>query len=309
MPGLLNSFRSPTSPDLLQKFFGARKSLNPERSKLSRRETEGLMDHIASTRTQIFALEGRVESLQGNTLTVCCSIQHKQPGFTPPIVIRLPEISQGPAVTSSLVEASPNKPRRKWFSIALLRPHSTSSDNKLEIPAALNKYPTDVSEAERDILSPASISFEDMALTADGESDLQVQLDLLALQKAELEVEVMKLEVNLLFWEGLYKQVQSVYRQEVKEEARRKSHFSSWRPSTPSSLGQWAFNAHSIPSEYTKGRGSDTSRNLSILRKGVPIREMIVRIKSTTLFLFRPGTRRDYSWSEYDDLSLPEAVT
>jgi hypothetical protein len=146
-----------------------------------------------------------------------------------------------------------------------------------------------------------------MVLVADSESDLQVQLDLLALKKAQLEVEVMKLEVNLLFGGGLHKQVRSVYRQKEKVEARGKSHFYTRSPSRPSLLGQWSLDADSIPSEYTEGRGSDTSWRLTHPRKRVPIREMIARVKAAALFLFRPGTKRDYSWSEYDDLFLPES--
>jgi hypothetical protein len=116
----------------------------------------------------------------------------------------------------------------------------------------------------------------------------------------------MKLEVNLLFWGGLYKQVRSVYWQEEKEEARRKSHCYTWRPSTPSLLGQWSFDADSIPSEYTEGSGSDTPRKLVIPRKR-SIREMIAKVKANALFLFRPGTKQDYSWSKYNDLFLQES--
>jgi hypothetical protein len=145
--------------------------------------------------------------------------------------------------------------------------------------------------------SPTFINLEDIVLMADSQSGLQAQLDLLALKKTQLEVEVMKLEVNLLFWGGLYKQVRSVYWQEEKEEARRKSHCYTWRPSTPSLLGQLSFDADSIPSEYTEDSGSDTPRKLTIPRKR-SIREMIARVKATALFLFRPGTNRDYSWSK-----------
>jgi len=189
---------------------------------------------------------------------------------------------------------------------SLIALHCPSSDDKLDIPVALNKYATDVPEAGRELLSPRCINFEDMVLMADSESDLQVQLDLLALKKAQLEVEVMKLEVNLLFWGGLHKQVRSVYRQEEKEEARGKSHFYTWRPSTPSLLGQWSFDADSIPSD-TKGQNSDTSRKSTSPRKVVPIREMIARVKANALFLLRSGRKRDYSWSDYDDLFLPES--
>lgn len=270
------------------------------------RETDFLIDCIASTRIQILELERYVESLQDETLSVCRIIQHKQPDFTPPIAIRLPEIFQG-AVVLSPAEASPKTRPRKWSSIPLLHTHSPPSNNKPEIPATLSKYATDVPEAERELPSPTCNSFEDMVLVADSGSDLQIQLDLLALKKAQLEVEVMKLEVNLLFWGGLHKQVRPVDRQEEKEEARGKSHFYTWRPSTPSLLGQWSFDADSIPSEYTESRGSDTSRRLTIPRKRVHIREMIAKVKAAALFLFRPGAKRDHSWPEYDDLFLPES--
>jgi hypothetical protein len=306
MPGLLHSLRSPSSPNLFQKFRSVRNSSPPERPQLTRRETISLIDCIASTRTQIFELERHVKNLQDNALTVCRNIQHKQPDFTPPITIHLPEIFQETVIPSSAV-ALPKRPPRKWSSIHLLRSPSSSSDDKLNIPAALSKYATDVPEAERELPpSPTYINFEDIVLMVDGESGLQVQLDLLALKKAQLEVEVMKLEVNLLFWGGLYEQVRSVYWQEEKEEARRNSHCYTWRPSTPSLLGQWSFDADSIPSEYTEGSGSDTPQKLTIPRKR-SIREMIARFKATALFLFRPGTKRDYSWPEYNDLFLPES--
>lgn len=187
MPGLLNSLRSPSYPNLFQKFLSARNSPPPARAQLSHRETKPLVDCIASTRTQILELERRIESLQDDTLTVCRSIQHKQPDFTPPIAICLPEIFQGPVVLSP-AKASPKTRPRKWFSIPLFHTHSPPSNGKLDIPATLNTYVTDVPEAERELPSPTCISFEEMVLVADSESDLQVQLDLLALKKAQLEV-------------------------------------------------------------------------------------------------------------------------
>jgi len=301
MPGLLNSLRSPSSPNLFQKFRSVRNSPPPERPQLTRRETVSLIECIASIHTQIFELERHVKNLYDNTLTVCRNIQHIQPDFTPPITIRLPDIFQETVILSS-AETLPKKPPRKWSSIHLLRSPSSSSDDKLDIPAALSECATDVPEAEREL----RINFEDIVLMADSEPGLQGELDLLALKKAQLEVEVMKLEVNLLFWGGLYKQVRSVYWQEEKEEARRKSHCYTWRPSTPSLLGQWSFDADSIPSEYTEGSGSDTLRKLPVPRKR-SIREIIARIKAAAVFLFRPGTKRDYSWSEYNDLFLPES--
>jgi hypothetical protein len=219
MPGLLNSLRSPSSPNLFQKFPNARNSPPPARPQLARRETDFLIDCIASTRIQILKLERYAESLQDETLSVCRSIQYKQPDFTPPIAIRLPEIFQG-AVILSPAEASPKTRPRKWSSIPLLHTHSPPSNDKPDIPATLSKYATDVPEAERELPSPTCNSFKDIVLVVDSGSDLQIQLDLLALKKAQLEVEVMKLEVNLLFWGGLHKQVRSVYRQEEKEKAR-----------------------------------------------------------------------------------------
>ncbi len=49
-----------------------------------------------------------------------------------------------------------------------------------------------------------------MALMAEGKPDLQVQLNLLALKEAELEIKAEKLESMLLFWGGIYEEIKSV---------------------------------------------------------------------------------------------------
>ncbi len=259
MPGLLNSLRSRSFPNLFRKFLCARNSPPRERPQLSRGETDSFIDCIASPRRLILELERHVESLQDDTLVVCRSIQYEKPDITPPVATRLPEIFQG-AVVLSPAEASPK----------LANKNSPPSNDKLDIPATLSKYAPDVPEAQRKVPSPTCISFEDMAFVAGSESDLQVQFDLLALKKAKLEVEVMKLEVNVLLSGGLHKQSRSVNRQEEKEEAKEKSHSSTWRPSKPSLLGQWSFNAGSLPSD-TGDRSSDTSQKFTSPRKGVPI--------------------------------------
>lgn len=134
-----------------------------------------------------------------------------------------------------------------------------------------------------------------MALMTDSEAGVQVQPKLLVLKKAELEVEAAKLEADLVFWGNLYQQVRSVYRQEIDKEERRKSYFQTRIPSPPSLLRQWYFDADSIPSEHAEGRGTDTSRTFTIPRKEVPVREMLARVKASSLFLSRSGTSREYS--------------
>jgi hypothetical protein len=63
---------------------------------------------------------------------------------------------------------------------------------------------------ERVIAPSTSINREDMALMAEGKPDLQVQLNLLALKEAELEIKAEKLESMLLFWGGIYEEIKSV---------------------------------------------------------------------------------------------------
>jgi hypothetical protein len=140
----------------------------------------------------------------------------------------------------------------------------------------------------------------------DNEAGVQVQLNLLVLTKAELEVEVAKLEASLFFWGDLYQQVRSVYRQEIDKEQRRKSYFQTRRPSPPSSLRQWYFDADTIASEHDEGRGTDIPQTFTIPRKEVPIREMLARVKASSLFSPRLGTSQEYSWSESNNLVMSE---
>jgi hypothetical protein len=290
---------------MFQRFFSARQTPPPERQELSSDHTGILEDCITTIRTDIFQLERRIKVINADILTVCHCIKNKQPSFVPPIVVRLPEISQTDAVPSPF-KGSPKKSARKWPSILLLRSNSPPNEAKvLNRPSQIER-PADVPEAEREIPSPTSIDCEDMVLMADGKAELQVQLNLVVLKKAELEVEVGKLESDLLFWAGVYHDVKIAHRKESDKEEKREPSFQTRKPSRPALLREPSFDSDPISSNHAESRSIPTSGPFIISRNEVPIKDMSARVKATSLFSSTLSRRHKTSWSQVDDLFMTE---
>jgi hypothetical protein len=269
MPGFFNPFRSPSSPDMFQRFFSARQTPPPERPELSSGHTGILEDCITTTRTDIFQLERRIKALNANVLAICYCIKNKQPSFVPPTAVRLPEVFQTEAIPSPF-KGSPKKSARKWPSIPLLRSNSPPNEAKvLNRPSQIER-PADVPEAEREIPSPTSIDCEDMVLMANGKAEPQVQLNFLVLKKAEMEVEVGKLESDLVFWAGVYHDIKIAHRKKSDKEEKRKPSFQTRNPPRPSLLREPSFHSNPISNNHAESRSIPTSAPFIISRKEVP---------------------------------------
>ncbi|KAE9367629.1 hypothetical protein N431DRAFT_494570 [Stipitochalara longipes BDJ] len=292
MPGFFNSLRSPSSPDLFQRFFSTRPNPPPEKSELSPRHARILKDCIAKTSKKIFKLERRIKSLNANILTICRCIENNQPSFSPPVVVRLVDTFQTEAVPSPPRKESP----RRWSSIRLLRSHSPPYESKERDPASLIERPFNIPESEREIAAPTSMTSKDIALMVDRKADLQVQLNLL------------KLETGLLFWGGVYEQAKVAYTKELKQR-KRKSCYRTKRALRPSLLRIESSSSDSTCSEHTEGSYTDTSATFKIPRKEVPIKEMIARCQTTSIFLSRLARSRGSSWSEGTDSSANPGST
>ncbi|KAN0095541.1 hypothetical protein V8E51_016252 [Hyaloscypha variabilis] len=287
MPAFFDPLRSPFSPDLFQRFVSARPEALPKKPKISHHHARILKDCIARTRKNIFRLERRARSLNANILTVCRCIEHKQPVLPP--TLRLAGIFQSKAVPSSTSEATP----RTWSPIPLLRSHSPPDKTKTRNLASLIERPINIPDDERVIASPTSMTPEDIALMGDRKADLQVQLNLLVLKQAELEIDVHKLEADLMFWGGIYKKVNIANNQKLKQR-KRKSYYQTKKPQRPSLLQMDSSSSDSTFSEHTEGSYTDTSIRFKIPRK----------VQATSIFAWGPARSRRNSWSEGDDLSL-----
>ncbi|KAH8770243.1 hypothetical protein F5882DRAFT_465696 [Hyaloscypha sp. PMI_1271] len=275
---------------MFQRFFSARQTPLPERQELSSGHTCILEDCITTIRTDIFQLERRIKLINADILTVCHCIKNKQPSFVPPNSVRLPEISQTEAVSSPF-KGSPKNP-----------PNEAKGLNR---PSQIER-PADVPEGEREIPSPTSIDCEDMILMAAGKAELQVQLNLVVLKKAVLEVEVGKLESDLLFWAGIYHDVKIAHREESDKEEKRKPSFQTKKPSRPSLLREPSFDSDPISSNHVESRSIPTSAPFIISRKEVPFKEMTARVKATSLFSSTLSRSHKTSWSQVDDLFMTE---
>lgn len=302
MPGVFNQLRCPASPDKFQRFLGTRNLSPPEeKPRLSSHHTEVFNDCIEATRTDIFQLERRIKALNSNILTVCRCIKQRQPCFTPPITVQLLGVFQE---TAQSVQGSVKKSPRKWQSFPMLRSKSLPNETKFQNIASLIDRPVDIPEYERVISSPTSINSEDVALMAARKAEVQLRLNLLVLKKAELEVDVENLERDLVNLGDSYEQVRVVYWQGMAKEGQRKSTYEIRRPSRPSLVSRPSLDSDSIPSEDVQPSAVGTSQTLKILRKEVPIREMIAGVRATSIFSSRSGNSRRNSWFQGDDLLL-----
>jgi len=138
----------------------------------------------------------------------------------------------------------------------------------------------------------------------DRKADLQVQLNMLVLKLAELELDVQKLEIDLLFWATVYEQTKESCKKEAGQRKRQPCHQSETTPRPllriESSSSDSAFSEHSEISY------EDTSTRFKIRRKEVPIKEMIARVQATSMFKLQPARSRGNSWCEGDDLFMTE---
>ena len=176
-------------------------------------------------------------------------------------------------------------------------PHET----KAQYPASLIKRPANI--PDREIAPPTSLTAEDMTLMVDGKDELQVQLNMLVLKKAELEIDVRKLETDLLYWSGVYEGTKSSRRKGVEQKEPR-SCYQTETTSQTSLLRIESSSSGSLSSEYSEISYSDASTPFRIPRKEVPIKEMIARVQETSMFSLGPARSRGNSWSEGDDLFM-----
>jgi len=141
----------------------------------------------------------------------------------------------------------------------------------------------------REIPSPTSIDCEDMVLMANGKAEPQVQLTFLILKKAELEVEVGKLESDLVFWAGVYHDIKIAHRKKSDKEEKRKPSFQTRNPPRPSLLREPSFHSNPISNNHAESRSMPTSALFNNFTKGGPIKELTARVKATSLFSSRLG--------------------
>lgn len=292
------------------RLFGAKRSPPPESIGLSERETEMFKDCIATTRRQIFETERRIKALNANLLTVCRCIKTRLPSFSPGVPIRLPDIFEGRDLPSP-PEVSHKK--SAWHMPCLHRQNAPNSvgNPKLHSPAYLIERPVVVPEDERVVAPPYSIKAKDVTSMAHGKPDLEVQLNLLVLKKAELEVDAHKLEKDLLFWGGVYEKIKFInlhYKKEEKLPSKENLPYSQFRRMPrPSPLRETPVNTEFDPWESTSTR--DMGLSSSIPRKEVPIGEMLARFKTTPFNSPRPGTSRESSWFDDTDKMTVMAQT
>lgn len=289
---------------MFDRFFGAGNSSPRERPVLSRHHTDVLNNCIKTTRTEIFVLERRMEALNSDIMTVCRCIRERHPPFTPPIAVRLPEPYQEAASTPG--QQSPKKSPRTCQYFPRLRSNSPPKEPDPPGPASfLIERPVDIPGDERVVTAPISISPEDMTSMTEEKADPQVTLNLLVLKKAELEVNVEKLECDLSYWGELYEQVRVVYRQGMKEMDKSHPYYKTKRQSSSSPLAEPSSSADHIPGEHDENSHVGASRRYRIPRKEVPVKEMIARVKATSKFSSRPGLSRQNSWYNGDEILLP----
>jgi len=171
---------------------------------------------------------------------------------------------------------------------------------KLHSPTYLIERSVVVPEDERVVAPPHSIKAKDVASIAHGKPDLEVQLNLLVLKKAELEVDAHKLEKDLLFWGGVYEEIKFINlhcRQEEKLPCKENLPYLQFRRMPrPSPLRETPVNTEFDPWESTSIR--DRGLSSSIPRKEVPIGEMLARFKTIPFNSPRPGTCWESSWFE-----------
>jgi hypothetical protein len=145
-----------------------------------------------------------------------------------------------------------------------------------------------------------------MVLMANGKAELQVQINLLVLKKAELEVKVGKLESDLLFWAGVYHDVKIAHRKESDKEEKRKPSLQTRKPPRASLLWELSFDSDSISSNHAESRRIPTSVPFIISRKEVPIKEMTTRVKATSFCSSTLARNHKSLWSQVDDLFMTE---
>jgi hypothetical protein len=134
-----------------------------------------------------------------------------------------------------------------------------------------------------------------------GKPELQVQLSLLVMKKAELEVDAEELERYLLFLGNMYKDIKSVHHQHKVEKPMPYSQFK--RTPKTSLLRGMPLAANSTRENDNKLRDMGMSM-VSNIRKDVPIEEMIARIRASPLNLPRQGTSREGSWIEHTEVRM-----
>jgi len=179
------------------RLFSAKRSPPLESIELSHREAEMFQDCIVVTRKQILETEWRIKALNANLLTVYRCIEtrlhfsHQEFLF---VYLRFQRVEIFP-----LLQEYRTRSRPGVYHLSVGSTHRTHWEIPNFSPVHLIERPVLVPEAERVITPPNSINTKDIVSIAYSKPNLEVQLNLLVLKKAELQADVHKLEKDLLF--------------------------------------------------------------------------------------------------------------
>ncbi|CZR61378.1 uncharacterized protein PAC_11274 [Phialocephala subalpina] len=248
---------------------------------LPNHETEVLNDCIALLRSDIFALEARHNSLLSNLLTISRCIKSALPPFVP----CHPMINTD---DDSLDLRSAVEILARMCSDGVQQRQQCLTRNNFQPSRAgpVSWRPQLVPETERPISPPVTLESEDLS-PPNARAQLEIDLGVLVLKKAELMIGADKLEGDLSFWVQIWEDIKVERR---KSESEYSCTYDARRPYAHRHGIEDHRQRIQAPNPLPGRRPSLDRKNAvrcikqaTIRRKEVPIREMLDRIQKVTI--------------------------